>query len=104
MGPFAIAKPTIKENEVNIGLMNTAVDTLIENGNELGNYPKFTSALNSTIKAARDTFELLDDFCDEAKENIVKLNVELKRLDKQETEINEEYFPSSIRQDQNLKK
>jgi len=93
MGPFAIAKPTIKENEVNIGLMNTVVDTLIENGNELGNYPKFTSALNSTIKAAKDTFELLDELCDEAKENIVKLNAELKRLDKQETEFNEEYFP-----------
>merc|ERR1712165_400219 len=91
--PFAIAKPTIFENEVNNGLMNTIVDTLIENGNELGNYPKFTSALNSTIKAARDTFELLDDLCDEAKENIEKLNVEMKRLDKQDNVFHDEYFP-----------
>jgi len=91
--PFAIAKPTIIENEVKNGLMNTEVDTLIENGNELGNYALCAIALNHTIKAARTTFEQLDELCDEAKENIERLNVELKLLDKQDKQFKDEYFP-----------
>jgi len=73
--------------------MNTVVDTLIQNGNELGNFQQFSSTLNTTIWAAKDTFDTLDELCDEAKGKIEEINVALKLLDKHDTEIHDEYFP-----------
>jgi len=99
--PFAIAKPTITEirdyyyyYHIKDGLMNTVVDTLIQNGNELGNFQKFSSTLNTTIWAAKDTLELLDDLFDEFKENLEKLNVEMQKLDEHIfLKFQDEYFP-----------
>jgi len=85
--PFSIAKPTIEITDDQVD----NVDTLIEK--ELGNFTTFSSTLNYTMQTAKKTFDLLEKFVDQAKENIENLNVELKRLDKQDNLYKDEYFP-----------
>merc|ERR1712062_19052 len=70
-----------------------AGETMIEDGNELGNFVQFSGATKTILTEAKKTFSDLDEFVNEAKKKIENMNSELKRLDKRDIAFKDEYFP-----------
>ena len=78
-------------------LPNTLIktgETLLKTGNELGVFVQYTGAAKTILTNAKKTFKNLEVYVNEAKQRIENMNMELKRLDKSETQFyRDEYFP-----------
>ena len=78
-------------------LPNTLIktgETLLNTSNELNVFVQYTGAAKTILTNAKTTFKNLEVFVNEAKQKIENMNMELKRLDKSETQFyRDEYFP-----------